>query len=370
MQKREYEFDWRFIGDMERGRPNLGNMTRVEVYRLFQYTLRDILERDYGTPEADRLLREAGVLAGRAFAERFIGPCTDFGAFVAKVKDALEALRIGILRIEKADVTRLDFILTVAEDLDCSGLPDVGHVVCAYDEGFVAGALKEAEANLRHLTWQMERVAEGDYSQSLSFMGDFSVAFNRMSREMRDKVHELTRLFERYKLFTHEDVLTGLLNRKTFFEVAVGELRRARETRSPLCFLMADVDEFRKVNDRYGHASGDSVLQLFACRLREALRPDDLCCRFGGDEFVVFMPHTGRAEGLEVAERIRQGCAQAPIPGAMTELSVTASFGLAAFREEAFDGDFDPVVLLEKAVQHSERLLRRAKDEGRNCVRA
>ncbi|HIW78668.1 MAG TPA: 4-vinyl reductase, partial [Candidatus Bilophila faecipullorum] len=139
MQKREYEFDWRFIGDMERGRPNLGNMTRVEVYRLFQYTLRDILERDYGTPEADRLLREAGVLAGRAFAERFIGPCTDFGAFVAKVKDALEALRIGILRIEKADVTRLDFILTVAEDLDCSGLPDVGHVVCAYDEGFVAG---------------------------------------------------------------------------------------------------------------------------------------------------------------------------------------------------------------------------------------
>ena len=139
MQKREYEFDWRFIGDMERGRPNLGNMTRVEVYRLFQYTLRDILERDYGTPEADRLLREAGFLAGRAFAERFIGPCADFGAFVAKVKDALEALRIGILRIEKADVTRLDFILTVAEDLDCSGLPDVGHVVCAYDEGFVAG---------------------------------------------------------------------------------------------------------------------------------------------------------------------------------------------------------------------------------------
>ncbi len=236
--------------------------------------------------------------------------------------------------------------------------------------GFVAGALKEAEANLRHLTWQMERVAEGDYSQSLSFMGDFSVAFNRMSREMRAKVHELTRLFERYRLFTHEDVLTGLLNCKTFFEMAVGELRRARETRSPLCFLMADVDEFRKVNDRYGHASGDSVLQLFACRLREALRPDDLCCRFGGDEFVVFMPRTGRAEGLEVAERIRQGCAQAPIPGAMTELSVTASFGLAAFREEAFDGDFDPVVLLEKAVQHSERLLRRAKDEGRNCVRA
>lgn len=236
--------------------------------------------------------------------------------------------------------------------------------------GFVAGSLKAAEANLRHLTWQMERLAEGDYTQSMSFMGDFSVAFNRMSREMRAKVHELKRLFERYKLFTHEDVLTGLLNRKTFFDMSLGEVRRARELRSPLCFLMGDVDEFHKVNDRYGHASGDSVLQIFACRLREALRPDDLCCRFGGDEIVVLMPRTTRAEGLELAERIRMSCAQAPIPGIMTELSVTASFGLAAVREESFDGDFDPVALLEKAVQHSERMLRRAKAEGRNCVRA
>ena len=78
MQERQYAFDWQFIGDTERGRPNLGNMTRVEVYRLFQYTLRDILERDYGTAEADRLLREAGYLAGMEFAGRFIGPCGDF----------------------------------------------------------------------------------------------------------------------------------------------------------------------------------------------------------------------------------------------------------------------------------------------------
>lgn len=138
MQERQYAFDWRFMGDMDRGRPNLGNMTRVEVYRLFQYTLRDILERDYGTAEADRLLREAGFLAGTEFARRFIGPCSDFGTFAAKAKERLEALRMGILRIEKADMKRLEFTLSVAEDLDCSGLPDVGHMVCAYDEGFVA----------------------------------------------------------------------------------------------------------------------------------------------------------------------------------------------------------------------------------------
>ena len=138
MQERQYAFDWQFIGDTERGRPNLGNMTRVEVYRLFQYTLRDILERDYGTAEADRLLREAGYLAGMEFAGRFIGPCGDFSVFAAKAQEQLEALRIGILHIEKADLRRLEFTLTVAEDLDCSGLPDLGHMVCAYDEGFVA----------------------------------------------------------------------------------------------------------------------------------------------------------------------------------------------------------------------------------------
>ena len=68
--------------------------------------------------------------------------------------------------------------------------------------GFVAGSLKATEANLRHLTWQMERVAQGDYSQSVSFMGDFSKAFNKMSREMHSKAEELSRLLERYRMST------------------------------------------------------------------------------------------------------------------------------------------------------------------------
>ena len=96
--------------------------------------------------------------------------------------------------------------------------------------GFVAGSLKATEANLRHLTWQMERVAQGDYSQSVSFMGDFSKAFNKMSREMHSKAEELSRLLERYRMSTDEDILTGLLNRRTFFKLAMSELRRAKES--------------------------------------------------------------------------------------------------------------------------------------------
>ena len=127
--------------------------------------------------------------------------------------------------------------------------------------GFVAGSLKATEANLRHLTWQMERVAQGDYSQSVSFMGDFSKAFNKMSREMHSKAEELSRLLERYRMSTDEDILTGLLNRRTFFKLAMSELRRAKESyqdsHSALCLALADLDNFKNVNDHFGHANGD-----------------------------------------------------------------------------------------------------------------
>jgi predicted hydrocarbon binding protein len=139
MPDRRYKFSWDFIGDMQAGRPNLGNTTRIEVYRLFQYTLRDILEETYGTEAADRLLYRAGQLAGTKFCEKFVGKHDDLSSFVSKVEQALIDLNIGILRIEQADVESAHFVLTVSEDLDCSGLPDIEHAVCTYDEGFIAG---------------------------------------------------------------------------------------------------------------------------------------------------------------------------------------------------------------------------------------
>ena len=117
MENRLYAFDWKYIGDMELGRPNLGKTARLEIYRLFQYTLRDVLETEYGTEQSDRLLYKAGFLAGTE-------------------------MNVGILHVERADMDKLEFTLTVAEDLDCSGLPDLGHVVCTYDEGFISGLFK------------------------------------------------------------------------------------------------------------------------------------------------------------------------------------------------------------------------------------
>jgi len=106
-----------------------------------QYTLRDVLITRYGVQTANELFVEAGKLAGTQFSKNMLDLSADFEAFVAQLQERLRTLNIGILRIEKADMSKMDFVLTVSEDLDCSGLPIVGETVCDYDEGFIAGIL-------------------------------------------------------------------------------------------------------------------------------------------------------------------------------------------------------------------------------------
>jgi len=142
--QRKYQFDWdNTVGaDMKLARPSLGPSTRVEVYRLFQFTLRDILEQRYGTEMTDNLFREAGVMAGKAFFDKFLSDSKDVSSLAAKIQDSFNSFGIGIFRVENAAEDNSHFILTVEEDLDCSGLPDTSDVVCVYDEGFIQGILE------------------------------------------------------------------------------------------------------------------------------------------------------------------------------------------------------------------------------------
>ena len=134
-------FDWTMLGDVAQGRPNLGQTTDVSVYRLMQFTLRDVLIRELGPERTDRIFYDAGVTAGRHFYERIITKKDDFNEFLGELQGALKDLAIGILRVEKADLDSLTFTITVAEDLDCSGLPVCDEEICTYDEGFISGLL-------------------------------------------------------------------------------------------------------------------------------------------------------------------------------------------------------------------------------------
>jgi len=134
-------FEWSRIGDVAKGRENLGTDMPVEIYRLMQYTVTDVLTEALGAEKAEEILRAAGYQAGMAFSQRYLSKEGDFNAFVADLQQQMKQQRIGILRVEKADLDKLELMLTVSEDLDCSGLPLQGDTVCVYDEGFIEAIL-------------------------------------------------------------------------------------------------------------------------------------------------------------------------------------------------------------------------------------
>jgi len=136
-----YHFSWGDLGDIKLGRPNLGNLTNVAVYRLLQFTMREILIRNFGVEKTNELLFQAGKLAGREFCRNLLNIKAEFKDFIAEFYTTLLELKIGILRVENSDPETLHFVLTVSEDLDCSGLPITDNTVCDYDEGFIAGVL-------------------------------------------------------------------------------------------------------------------------------------------------------------------------------------------------------------------------------------
>lgn len=142
-EREELMFDWSMLGDVAEGRPNLGSTMDVNVYRLMQFTLRDVLIREFGPETADKIFYDAGQHAGQTFCKELINKNNEFGDFIAELQDRLKQLKIGVLRVEKADADAMNFTLAIAEDLDCSGLPIIDETICTYDEGFINGILLE-----------------------------------------------------------------------------------------------------------------------------------------------------------------------------------------------------------------------------------
>lgn len=141
-EKTNYKFAWQDIGDIDKGRPNLGPKAPVLAYRLLQYTLRDVLLAELGIDAANAILVKAGRHAGTQFCENLLNRNADFNEFISQLQRVLKEQAIGILRIENADFDNMWFTITIAEDLDCSGLPCTDEVICQYDEGFIAGILE------------------------------------------------------------------------------------------------------------------------------------------------------------------------------------------------------------------------------------
>jgi len=177
---------------------------------------------------------------------------------------------------------------------------------------------------------------------------------------MRD-ITERKRLMAELERLSETDALTNTLNRRGFLKLAERECERARRTKASMTFVMLDIDHFKSVNDRFGHAAGDMVLAMVAERCRKHIRSVDLLGRFGGEEFILLLTDSSVETAEQVVERLQAEISSGRVATIKGEIGVTASFGLATFDPLAQD--------VETAIRLADEALYEAKNSGRDCIR-
>lgn len=171
---------------------------------------------------------------------------------------------------------------------------------------------------------------------------------------------------EEIKILSITDPLTHCHNRGYLIEKLPQEIKRAERYGRALSVILCDIDHFKKVNDSYGHQTGDEVLKVFSRRLMDSTRNGiDWAARYGGEEFLVVLPETPLRTAEMVAERLRKNIAEGGIASSNGLLHITASFGVTGFEHSAADAGISPEIIIKTA----DDLLYQAKKEGRNRVR-
>lgn len=164
-----------------------------------------------------------------------------------------------------------------------------------------------------------------------------------------------------YKLLLSYDYLTGVLNRQAFFHILEKEYARVKRFGDPCCIVLLDIDYFKEINDKFGHAAGDAALVYIIQRIGKSMRPYDSICRYGGEEFLICMPKTTVDMAHDIIERMRLALHNENI--CITDancLVVSASFGIAPMIAEQ---DLDTII------EHADEALYQAKHSGRNKVK-
>jgi diguanylate cyclase (GGDEF)-like protein len=171
---------------------------------------------------------------------------------------------------------------------------------------------------------------------------------------------ERARLFQEVQELALTDPLTNLLNRRSLFELGRIEFLRSRRGDRPFSGAMLDLDHFKRINDTYGHPTGDRVLQEIARRCKELVREIDLLGRYGGEELILLMPETPLVIATKVAERLRQQIQDVTVPLGEINESITISVGVATKDEYTPD--------LETLIARADQAMYIAKHRGRNRV--
>jgi diguanylate cyclase (GGDEF)-like protein len=278
---------------------------------------------------------------------------------------------LALSRQNNSPVLELSYVLEISRIRQARGELDLA-------EQEILEALRTAERinSLTNISLMHERLVQlykekQDYHSALEHFEAFHATYKKIFNDQSDRrlksleiVHQvdLTRQqAELYREMAGTDFLTNLVNRRRFLEIAELALQRASREGGQLAILMLDIDHFKRVNDRYGHKAGDSVLAAVAATLKKTLRQGDVAGRYGGEEFIILVPGIDCGLCLNIAERIRQAVARLTIPLDDSTIQVTISLGLACLAPEH-------ALALDALINQADQALYRAKQQGRNRV--
>lgn len=258
--------------------------------------------------------------------------------------------------------------------------------------GHTGDLLKTLQTNLSHVIWEAQQLTYGDFSGSTGRMGEVSEAFDNMGKALQTALsrleqqkEDLTNLSQnlqreidariavednlrneqiRLQKLASTDPLTGIANRRHFFQLAQREVERIRRTGAPACLAMLDLDYFKNLNDSLGHSTGDRALHFIAQLISSSIRPYDIVGRYGGDEFIFLLPETKREDAYTLLERLRQSVEKARICSGDDTPCITVSIGLTELPTDAASG----VSPLDQAILNADEALYKAKALSRNTV--
>jgi diguanylate cyclase (GGDEF)-like protein len=217
----------------------------------------------------------------------------------------------------------------------------------------------DAKQNWLEILQHRENISRA-LDRRISLMTAISDYLGSYKELLKDhKIVEINSYERAIKESTH-DHLTGLFNKAYFQSALAQHLSLAKRNNTDLSVLFLDIDDFKEINDRFGHNLGDAILKIIAHTIRQKLRTSDILARFGGDEFVVLMPNTYKINALVLSERLRKAISQRPIKIRDTNLKITISGGVAGFPVDAQRA--------QNLLDLADSALYRAKGAGKNSI--
>ncbi len=229
-------------------------------------------------------------------------------------------------------------------------------------KGYTISQLKAVQMELRNLIWQMKEISKGqDYAET-SGSTHLTSSFNSMMGNLTSKIQKLRQSKKDYQEISSRDPLTGAFNRNALQNEFVNAVNNAVKKKYSCALFYMDIDFFKKINDTYGHAIGDVILKTFVARIYECKRDTDLCCRLGGEEFLILLPNVIESFISNIDERLRKEITEKEIDTPTGALSMTYSAGVTYFTPET---EITEKELLE-IINYADYLLYEAKHSGRD----